>query len=391
LAPIDPRNPVDPIELTRALIRCPSVTPAEAGALDLLQKTLEGIGFRCWRLPFQAADSVAVDNLYARWGEGAGPAFAFAGHSDVVPVGDAAGWSSDPFAAEIRDGRLFGRGAADMKAAIACFVAAAERFLARRGEGFPGRIALLITGDEEGPSVNGTKPMLGWLKQQGERLDACLVGEPTNPEALGDTVKIGRRGSMSGWLTVHGVQGHSAYPHLADNPVHRLIRMLDSITREPLDGGTEHFQPSTLQVTSVDVGNPASNVIPASARAIFNIRFNDAHSSAGLTRWLNEQFAGVGGRYELKLHVSGESFLTPPGPLSEIISTAIEQAVGRRPELSTTGGTSDARFIKDHCPVAEFGMVGRSMHKVDEEVALADIERLAAIYERILDGFFAAC
>jgi succinyl-diaminopimelate desuccinylase len=391
LAPIDPRNPVDPIELTRALIRCPSVTPAEAGALDLLQKTLEGIGFRCWRLPFQAVDSVAVDNLYARWGEGAGPAFAFAGHSDVVPVGDAAGWSSDPFAAEIRDGRLFGRGAADMKAAIACFVAAAERFLARRGEGFPGRIALLITGDEEGPSVNGTKPMLGWLKQQGERLDACLVGEPTNPEALGDMVKIGRRGSMSGWLTVHGVQGHSAYPHLADNPVHRLIRMLDSITREPLDGGTEHFQPSTLQVTSVDVGNPASNVIPAAARAIFNIRFNDAHSSAGLTRWLNERFAGVGGRYELKLRVSGESFLTPPGPLSEIISTAIEQAVGRRPELSTTGGTSDARFIKDHCPVAEFGMVGRSMHKVDEEVALADIERLAAIYERVLDGFFAAC
>ena len=383
--------PIDPIELTQALIRCPSVTPAEAGALDLLQKTLEGIGFRCWRLPFQAPDTAAVDNLYARWGEGAGPAFAFAGHSDVVPVGDAAGWSSDPFAAEIRDGKLFGRGAADMKAAIACFVAAAERFLARRGEGFPGRIALLITGDEEGPSVNGTKPMLGWLKQQGERLDACLVGEPTNPERLGDMVKIGRRGSMSGWLTVHGVQGHSAYPDLADNPVHRLIRMLDSITCEPLDGGTAHVQPSTLQVTSVDVGNPATNVIPAAARAIFNIRFNDAHSSAGLTRWLNERFAGVGGRYELKLHVSGESFLTPPGALSEIISSAVEQAVGRRPELSTTGGTSDARFIKDHCPVAEFGMVGRSMHKVDEEVALADIERLAAIYERVLDGFFAPC
>jgi len=382
---------VDPLELTRALIRCPSVTPAEAGALDLLQTTLEGLGFRCWRLPFQAPDTAAVDNLYARWGEGAGPAFAFAGHSDVVPVGDAAGWSSDPFAAEIRDGKLFGRGAADMKAAIACFVAAAERFLARRGEGFPGRIALLITGDEEGPSVNGTKPMLGWLKQQGERLDACLVGEPTNPERLGDMVKIGRRGSMSGWLTVHGVQGHSAYPDLADNPVHRLVRMLDSITREPLDSGTAHFQPSTLQVTSVDVGNPATNVIPAAARAIFNIRFNDAHSSAGLTRWLNERFAGVGGRYELKLHVSGESFLTPPGALSEIISSAVEQAVGRRPELSTTGGTSDARFIKDHCPVAEFGMVGRSMHKVDEEVALADIERLAAIYERVLDGFFAPC
>ena len=382
---------LDPLQLTQSLIRCPSVTPAEAGALDLLERTLRTIGFRCWRLPFQAQGSAAVDNLYARWGEGEGPAFAFAGHSDVVPVGDAAGWSSDPFGAVIRDGRLIGRGAADMKAAIACFAAAAERFLARRGPGFAGRIALLITGDEEGPSVNGTKPMLGWLKEQGERLDACLVGEPTNPEALGDMIKIGRRGSMSGYLTVHGVQGHSAYPHLADNPVHRLIRMLESITRDPLDAGTAHFQPSTLQVTSVDVGNPASNVIPAAARAIFNIRFNDAHSSASLTRWLRERFAAVGGRYELKLHVSGESFLTPPGALSDVVSRAIEQVTGRRPELSTTGGTSDARFIKDYCPVAEFGMVGRTMHKVDEEVALADIERLARIYERVLDGFFAAC
>jgi len=382
---------LDPLQLTQSLIRCPSVTPAEGGALDLLERTLAAIGFRCWRLPFQAEGSVAVDNLYARWGEGQGPAFAFAGHCDVVPVGDAAGWSSDPFGAVIRDGRLIGRGAADMKAAIACFVAAAERFLARRGSGFAGRIALLITGDEEGPSVNGTKPMLGWLKAQGERLDACLVGEPTNPEALGDMIKIGRRGSMSGYLTVHGVQGHSAYPHLADNPVHRLIRMLESITRDPLDAGTTHFQPSTLQVTSVDVGNPASNVIPAAARAIFNIRFNDAHSSASLTRWLEERFAAVGGRYELKLHVSGESFLTPPGALSDVVSRAIEQVTGRRPELSTTGGTSDARFIKDYCPVAEFGMVGRTMHKVDEEVALADIERLARIYERVLDGFFAAC
>jgi succinyl-diaminopimelate desuccinylase len=382
---------LDPVQLAQALIRCPSVTPAEAGALDLLERTLGGLGFRCWRLPFQAPDTVAVDNLYARWGEGQGPAFAFAGHADVVPVGDAAGWSSDPFAAAIRDGKLIGRGAADMKAAIACFVAAAERFLARRGEDFPGRIALLITGDEEGPSVNGTRPMLGWLKERGERVDACLVGEPTNPEALGDMIKIGRRGSMSGYLTVHGVQGHSAYPHLADNPVHRLIRMLERVTREPLDGGTDHFQPSTLQVTSIDVGNPASNVIPAAAKAIFNIRFNDAHSSASLARWLEERFAAVGGRYELKLHVSGESFLTPPGRLSAIMARAIEEVTGRRPELSTAGGTSDARFIKDHCPVAEFGMVGRTMHKVDEEVALGDIERLAAIYERILDGFFAAC
>jgi succinyl-diaminopimelate desuccinylase len=382
---------IDPVALSQALIRCPSVTPAEAGALDLLQKTLSGLGFRCWRLPFQAPDSAAVDNLYARWGEGQGPAFAFAGHSDVVPVGDAGGWSGDPFGGEIRNGQLFGRGAADMKAAIACFIAAAERFLARRGAGFPGRIALLITGDEEGPSVNGTKPMLGWLRQQGERLDVCLVGEPTNPEALGDMVKIGRRGSMTGYLTVHGVQGHSAYPHLADNPVHRLISMLDAIKREPLDSGTAHFQPSTLQVTSIDVGNPASNVIPASARAMFNIRFNDAHSSDSLARWLEARFAAIGGRYELKLRISGESFLTPPGPLSDIIASAIEQVTARRPELSTTGGTSDARFIKDYCPVAEFGMVGRTMHKVDEAVDVADIALLARIYEGVLDRFFAAC
>jgi succinyl-diaminopimelate desuccinylase len=276
-----------------------------------------------------------------------------------------------------------------MKSAIACFAAAAARFLAKRGPKFAGRIALIITGDEEGPAVNGTKPLLAWMKQQGERLDACLVGEPTNPEALGDMIKIGRRGSMTGRLTVHGVQGHSAYPHLADNPVHRMIRMLDSITREPLDGGTAHFQPSTLQVVSVDVGNPASNVIPAAARALFNIRFNDKHSSAALTRWLRERFDAAGARYDLDIQVSGESFLTPPGALSELMAKAIEQVVGRRPEFSTTGGTSDARFIRAYCPVAEFGMVGQTMHKVNERVALADIARLTEIYDRILDGFFA--
>ena len=379
---------IDPVALTQALIRCPTVTPVEAGALDLLEKTLGGIGFRCWRLPFQAPGTAAVDNLYARWGEGAGPCFAFAGHSDVVPVGDAAAWSGDPFAGTIRDGQLLGRGAADMKAAIACFAAAAERFLAGRPPGFAGRVALIITGDEEGPSINGTKPMLAWMREQGEHLDACLVGEPTNPEVLGEMVKIGRRGSLTGRLTVHGVQGHSAYPHLADNPIHRLISMLDAITREPLDQGTAHFQPSTLQVTSVDVCNPASNVIPAAARAVFNIRFNDVHSSESLARWLHERFAAAGGRYELMVEVSGESFLTPPGRFSEIVVRAVERATGRRPELSTTGGTSDARFVKDYCPVAEFGMVGRTMHKVDEAVALADIGRLADVYERVLEGFF---
>lgn len=379
---------VDPVALAQALIRCPSVTPAEAGALDILEKTLGALGFRCWRVPFQAPGTAAVDNLYARWGQGEGPCFAFAGHSDVVPVGDAGGWGVDPFAGEIRDGWLYGRGAADMKAAIACFVAAAAGFLERQGTGFAGRIALIITGDEEGPSINGTKPLLAWMKQQGERLDACLVGEPTNPAALGDMVKIGRRGSMIGRLTVHGVQGHSAYPHLADNPVHRLIEMLAAITREPLDGGTSHFQPSTLQVTSVDVGNPASNVIPATARAVFNIRFNDAHSTASLTRWLHQRFA-AGGRYDLAVEASGESFLTPPGRLSEVIGAAVEQVAGKPPEFSTTGGTSDARFIKDYCAVAEFGMVGQTMHKIDERIALADVARLTEIYQRILDGFFA--
>ena len=381
---------IDPVALSQALIRCPSVTPAEGGALDLLQKTLSALGFNCWRLPFQAPGTAAVDNLYARWGEGAGRTFAFAGHSDVVPIGDRAGWSSEPFGAEIRDGRLIGRGAADMKAAIACFIAAAERFLARRVSRFDGRIALLITGDEEGPSVNGTKPMLGWLERKGERLDACLVGEPTNPTVLGDMVKIGRRGSLTGRITVHGVQGHSAYPHLADNPIHRLIRMLDAITRESLDQGTAHFEPSTLQVTSIDVGNPASNVIPAAAHAVFNIRFNDAHDSASLRRWLAHRLGEFGARFDLDLEVSGESFVTPPGAFGEIMAQAVESVTGRRPRFSTSGGTSDARFIKDICPVAEFGMVGRTMHKVDESVALADIAQLSEIYERVLDGFFAA-
>jgi succinyl-diaminopimelate desuccinylase len=379
---------IDPVSLAQALIRCPSVTPAEAGALDLLEDSLARLGFRCWRLPFQAPGTDRVDNLYARWGEGAGKALAFAGHSDVVPAGDTGAWRGSPFAAEIRDGRLWGRGAADMKAAIACFAGAAERFLARRGKDFDGRIALLITGDEEGPAVNGTKSMLAWMKEHGERLDACIVGEPTNPDELGQMVKIGRRGSLTARLTVHGVQGHSAYPQLADNPIHRVIAMLGRLTSEPLDQGTAHFQPSTLQVTSIDVGNPASNVIPAAARAVFNIRFNDAHTGLSLRRWLDERLAADDARYDLAVTVSGEAFLTPPGPFSDLVCRAVEAATGRRPALSTTGGTSDARFIKDYCPVAEFGMVGQTMHKVDEHVSLADIDRLARVYEGILDGYF---
>jgi succinyl-diaminopimelate desuccinylase len=379
----------DVLALAQALIRCPSVTPEDAGALGVLEAALEPLGFVCHRLPFATGGSPRVENLYAVFGE-AGPNFCFAGHTDVVPVGDRGGWRTDPFAAEVRAGELYGRGAADMKGAVAAFATAAARFLARRGRDFGGRISLLITGDEEGPSINGTRQVLGWLEARGERLDACIVGEPTNPERLGEMIKIGRRGSLVGRLTVHGVQGHSAYPHLADNPVHHLLRMLAAILAEPLDEGSEHFQPSTLEVTSIDVGNTAPNVIPAAAQAIFNIRFNDRHSGASLERWLKAAFDAEGARYELAIQISGESFLTPPGPLSALLAAAVRQITGLEPALSTTGGTSDARFIKDHCPVAEFGLAGRTMHKVDERVPVADLEALARIYEAVLDGYFRA-
>jgi succinyl-diaminopimelate desuccinylase len=387
---------LDPVELARALIRCPSVTPADAGAIGVLAGALEGLGFACHRLTFGEAgasgDDARIENLYAVIGEG-GRNFCFAGHTDVVPVGDPAGWTVDPFEAEVIDGVLYGRGAADMKGAVACFVGAASRFLAKRGPDFGGRISLLITGDEEGPAVNGTTKVLDWLAARGETLDACVVGEPTNPTTLGQMIKIGRRGSLTARLAVHGIQGHTAYPQLADNPVHHLIRMLHAVTSEPLDDGTPHFQPSTLQVSTIDVGNPASNVIPAVARAGFNIRFNDLHTGERLDRWLRQIFDAViegegRGRYELEVKVSGDSFLTPPGPLSDLIADAAERRLGRRPELSTTGGTSDARFIKEVCPVAEFGLAGQTMHKVDERVPLADLAALTDIYEDVLDGFF---
>jgi succinyl-diaminopimelate desuccinylase len=380
---------IDPVELARDLIRCPSVTPADAGAFDVLQQALERLGFACHRLRFSTAGTPDVDNLYARIGRDSGPNFCFAGHIDVVPVGDRAAWSVDPFAAELRDGQLFGRGAADMKGAIAAFVAAAARFGIRHRAELPGAISLLITGDEEGPAINGTRRVLEWLQARGERLDACIVGEPTNPTRLGEMVKIGRRGSLTARLTVRGVQGHVAYPHLADNPVHRLIRMLGRVTERPLDEGTAHFQPSTLQVSTIDVGNPAVNVIPAEARAGFNIRFNDRHTGQGLEQWLRREFDAVGGNYDLTVAVSGEAFLTPPGWLSDLITHAVEQVVGTTPELSTTGGTSDARFIKDYCPVAEFGLAGGTMHKVDERVPVSEVRALADIYGAVLDGFFA--
>jgi succinyl-diaminopimelate desuccinylase len=378
---------VDPVDLAGELIRRPSVTPHDEGAIALLAGTLESLGFACHRLVFSEPGTADIVNLYARLGSD-GRNFCFAGHTDVVPPGDPAHWAVGPFAGTVVDGELRGRGAADMKGAIACFAAAASRFIAARGADFGGSISLLITGDEEGISINGTKKVLDWLKGRGERLDACIVGEPTNAATLGDMVKIGRRGSLTGTLAVHGTQGHTAYPHLADNPVHRLIDMLHAVTAAPLDGGTAHFQPSTLQVSTIDVGNPAANVIPAEARAVFNIRFNDGWTGDRLEAWLREKLDGVGGRYDLAIRVSGESFLTPPGAVSDILSTAIERTLGRKPELSTTGGTSDARFIHSFCPIAEFGLVGLTMHKIDERVAVADIAALTEIYRTVLDLYF---
>jgi succinyl-diaminopimelate desuccinylase len=380
-------NALDPVELARALIRCPSVTPADAGALGVLEKTLGGLGFDCHRLKFTAENTPDIDNLYARFGTGS-PNFCFAGHTDVVPVGDEGGWAVPPFEARIENGKLYGRGASDMKTAIASFAVAAQRFLAEHGENFKGSISFLITGDEEGPAVNGTKRVLEWLAARGETPDVCIVGEPTNPENLGDMIKIGRRGSLNVKLTVRGVQGHSAYPHLADNPVPKMLKILSALNDTPLDRGNDHFQPSTLAITTIDVGNPATNVTPAQVHAAFNVRFNDEHTSESIIAWVRKTCDAVTPDYDMDVHVTGESFLTPPGPLSDILSRAIEKSTGRTPELSTTGGTSDARFIKDYCPVAEFGMSGQTMHKTDEHVSVADIKALADIYQTVLEDYF---
>ena len=373
---------LDPAALAAALIRRPSVTPKDEGALDVVAAALEKLGFTCQRLVFGD-----IHNLYARRGSGR-PNLCFAGHTDVVPAGAAEAWSFNPFAGTMRDGVLCGRGAVDMKGAIAAFITAAERYLAEAGRGLPGSISLLITGDEEGDAINGTRKVLEWLAPRGELIDACLVGEPTSAQFLGDMIKIGRRGSMTGRLTAHGVQGHTAYPHLADNAAHRLVAMLQALTTAELDRGSKHFQPSTLQVSTIDIGNPASNVIPATARAVFNIRFNDHWTGEKLRRWLTEKLDAVGGRYTLDTSVSGESFVTAPGLLSDRLSEAIRRVTGRTPELSTTGGTSDARFIQAYCPVVEFGLVGQTMHKVDEQVELADLATLTEIYHTFLLLYF---
>ncbi len=379
---------IDPVALTQALIKRPSVTPKDEGVLGVLEAALAPLGFRCERMIFSEAGTPDIDNLYARLGT-TGPHFCFAGHSDVVPVGDLNGWSIAPFAGEIHNGTLYGRGAADMKGAIAAFIAAAQRFLAARPARFDGSISLLITGDEEGPSINGTRKMLQTLAARDERFDACVVGEPTSEAALGDMAKIGRRGSINVTVTVHGTQGHVGYPHLADNPIHTLVRMLATLTAAPIDGGNEAFQASSLQLTTIDVGNVTTNVIPARATARFNIRFNDMHSSTTLEAWIRKTLDQIGGSYTLAIEVSGESFLTPQGRLSDIVVAAIEDVTGRRPVLSTTGGTSDARFITAHAPVIDFGLVGRTMHKIDERAPVADIIALSEIYEAMLTRFFA--
>jgi succinyl-diaminopimelate desuccinylase len=379
---------MDAVDLAQALIRAPSVTPADAGAIPLLKEAIEALGFACTTVEFTEPGTAPVLNLYARLGR-TGRNFCFAGHTDVVPPGNREAWSVDPFAGIVKSGRLYGRGAVDMKGAIACFVAAVAEFLAGRGGARDGSISLLITGDEEAAAINGTRKLIDWLAARGERLDACIVGEPTSAAVLGDMVKIGRRGSLNGTLTVHGMQGHTAYPHLADNAAHRLVAMLDALLTTPLDEGSAHFPASTLAISTIDIGNPTSNVIPGKARAVFNVRYNDRWSSATLEPWLRRVLDRAGGRYDLEIKVSGESFLVPPGEVSTILAAAIARVTGRESELSTTGGTSDARFIHRLCPLAEFGLVGRTAHQVDECVELADLAALTAIYRTGLELYFA--
>lgn len=378
----------DPVALTADLIRCPSVTPVEGGALQLLERILQDAGFDCSRV-----DRAGVSNLYARWGSPqAARRFGFNGHTDVVPVGDEASWSMPPFGAQIRDEMIWGRGATDMKSAVAAFAAAAIDFV---GQTPPedGAVILAITGDEEGEALDGTTALLDWMEAQSEAMDVCLVGEPTCPNHMGEMMKIGRRGSMSAWITVTGVQGHSAYPHRANNPIPAMAKLVDRLSCHVLDSGTDHFDPSTLAVVSVETGNDTTNVIPAQCHATVNIRFNDNHSGQSLTAWLQSQLDLLVGDFdvstEMKVKISGESFLTPPGPLSDLVARAVAAETGVEPELSTSGGTSDARFIKDHCPVVEFGLVGQTMHQVDERIELVQIHQLKAIYGRILRDYFA--
>ncbi len=382
----------DAVTLTRDLVRCASVTPAEGGALGVLERTLRAAGFEVHRVTFSEPGADDVENLYARIGTGA-PHITFAGHTDVVPPGDDAAWSHGAFSGDIKDGVLYGRGAVDMKGAIACSVAATLDYLAAHGGKPKGSISFLITGDEEGVAVNGTVKLLQWATGRGEKFDHCVLGEPSNVHELGDCIKIGRRGSLSGTLIVDGVQGHVAYPHRASNPIPDIATLVAALSSEPLDPGTEHFQPSNLEFTSLDVGNPAWNVIPAQARARFNIRHNDCHTQQSLRELIEARVAKASGN-RIKAHIVWEPsnanvFRTKPGAFTDLVVAAIEAETGRKPDLNTGGGTSDARFITNYCPVLEFGLVGQTMHQIDERTPVADLERLTKIYRGILDRYFA--
>ncbi len=379
-------TPVDPVDLTARLVRCPSVTPFEGGALALLAAVLTEAGFDCTRV-----DRNHTPNLFARWGAKGDPrTLGFNGHTDVVPVGDAAAWTADPFGGELREGFLWGRGSTDMKSGVAAFACAAVDFV--RETPPDGAIILAVTGDEEGDATDGTRALLDWMLDHDERMSLCIVGEPTSTESVGDVIKIGRRGSMTARFTVTGVQGHTAYPHLARNPVHAVARLMDRLATHVLDEGTDHFDPSTLAVTTIDTGNPATNVVPARCTATVNIRFNDVHTSQSIRDWLDAEgtriAAETGCDVSMDVRVSGESFITPPGPLSELVVSAIRDEMGIEPVLSTTGGTSDARFVKTHCPVIECGLASKTMHQVDERVDIEQIRQLKALYARVLRDYF---
>jgi succinyl-diaminopimelate desuccinylase len=381
----------DPVAVARDLIRCPSVTPVEGGALAFLEKTLKAAGFAVHRMTFSEPGTADVENLYARIGTGT-PHLMFAGHTDVVPPGDPTAWSHAPFAGDITDGVLYGRGAVDMKGAIACKLAAALDHLAARGGKPKGSISFLITGDEEGVAVNGSPKLLKWAAARGERFDHCVLGEPGNVTELGDTIKIGRRGSQNGVLVVAGKQGHVAYPHRADNPVRGLVKIMSALMGEPLDQGSAQFDPSNLEFTSIDIGNPTVNLIPGEARARFNIRFNDCHNYTSL-KALVEQRAGKAAGEKVRWTIAWEPsnadvFVTKPSAFTEAVIDAVAEVTGKKPKLSTSGGTSDARFIKDYCPVVEFGLVGTTMHATDERVPVADLQTLTAVYRAILDKYF---
>jgi succinyl-diaminopimelate desuccinylase len=386
----------DALSIARDLLRCPSVTPADAGALGVLERLLGAAGFEVHRVTFTEPGAADIDNLYARIGTGA-PHITFAGHTDVVPAGDEAAWSHGAFAGEVKDGVLYGRGAVDMKGGIACAVGATLDYLAADG-GKPqktgqGSISFLITGDEEDIAVNGTIKLLEWAAKRGEKFDHCVLGEPSNVNEIGDTIKTGRRGSQSGTIIVDGVQGHVAYPHRASNPVPDIAALIAALSGDPLDKGTDHFQPSNLEFTSVDVGNPAWNVIPAQARARFNIRYNDRHTRESLRALIEQRVAAASGN-RIKAHVvwepsNADVFLTQPGPFTDMVVAAIEEVTGRKPDLNTGGGTSDARFITNYCPVLEFGLVGQTMHQIDERTPVSDLEKLTRIYRGVLERYFA--